>query len=263
MTSASVEPRPWARRRWGGMVALVFIVQLGLIFWLGSRTPIHPRLPTSALTLYLGGQAAPELQALADPTLFALPHPEGFSGPVWRRMPRPEFRPFKWSAPTDHFPLAIDRLGAVFNRLLETNQFQALQLPARIEAAPTLPEVPPLAVLAGQSIVQLEDGLAQRRLLAPLQLKSFTNTDILANSIVRVGVDTGGLPVSVTLLSVSGSPAADQFALDQAWAARFEPLNRNSAETIPKPAVPLGWGRMVFRWHTVPMPLASAPAASP
>jgi hypothetical protein len=245
------------------MVALVFIVQLGLIFWLGSRTPIRPRVPTGALTLYLGGQAPAELQALNDPTLFTLPHPEGFSGPVWRRMPRPKFRPFEWSAPTEHFPLAIDRLGAVFNRLLETNQFQALQIPAQLEAAPTLPDVPRLAVLADHSVVQFEDGLARRRPLAPLQLKSFTNTDILANSVVRVGVDTGGLPVSVTLLSVSGSPAADQFAMDQAWAARFEPLNRNSAETILRPTAHLSWGRMVFRWHTVPMPPASAPAASP
>jgi hypothetical protein len=263
MTFASVEARPWARRRLWGMVALVFIVQLGLIFWLGSRTPIRPRLSTGALTLYLGGEATAELQPLNDPTLFTLPHPEGFSGPVWRRMPRPKFRPFEWSAPTDHYPLAIDRLGAVFNRLLETNQFQALQLPAQLEAAPTLPDVPPLAVFADHSVVQLEDGLAQRRLLAPLQLKSFTNIDILANTVVRVGVDTGGLPVSVTLLSVSGSPAADQFALDQAWAARFEPLTRNSAETILKPTAPLSWGRMVFRWHTVPAPPASAPAASP
>ena len=198
MTSASGElrPRPW--RRWWGMVVLIFVVQLGLIFWLGNRTPIYPRLPTPALTLHLDGSAPTELQALNDPTLFALPHPEGFSGPVWRRMPRPAFRQFEWSAPTDHFPLAIDRLGAVFNRLLETNQFQALQLPAQLEAAPTLPDVPPLAVLADHSFVQLGDGLAQRRLLAPLQLKSFTNTDILANSIVRVAVDAGGLPVSAT-----------------------------------------------------------------
>jgi hypothetical protein len=263
MTSALIEPRPWAGRRWGSMVALVFIVQLGLIFWLGSRTPIRPQLPTAALTLYLGGLAPAELQALNDPTLFTLPHPEGFSGPVWRRMPQPEFRPFKWSAPTDHFPLAIDRLGGVFNRLLETNQFQALQLPAWREAAPTLPDLPPLAVLPDHSVVHLEDGLAQRRLLAPLQLKSFTNTDILAKSEIRVGVDSGGLPVSVTLLSVSGSAAADQFALDQAWAARFEPLNRDSAETILNPAAHLSWGRMIFQWHTVPMPPASPPAASP
>ena len=68
MTFAAVEARPWARRRLWGMVALVFIVQLGLIFWLGSRSPISPRLPTGGLTLCLGGQAPAELQALNDPT---------------------------------------------------------------------------------------------------------------------------------------------------------------------------------------------------
>ena len=69
MISTSVEPRPWPRRRWWGMVALIFIGQLLLIFWLGSRTPIRPRLPTGALTLHLGGHTSSELQALNDPTL--------------------------------------------------------------------------------------------------------------------------------------------------------------------------------------------------
>ena len=263
MTSATVEPRPWPLRRWGAMVALIFGVQLGLIFWLGSTAPIHPRATAAALTFHLPGQAFAEQRALNDPTLFTLPHPQGFSGPVWRRMPRPEFRPFEWSAPTNRLPLASDRLGTVFSQLVETSEFNALQLPAPPEAAPTLPDLPPLAILADQSVLQLEDGLAQRRLLAPLQLKSCTNTDILANSVVRVAVDAGGRPVSVTLLSSSGLAAADQYALDQAWAARFEPASPNPAETVLKPTARLSWGRIIFRWHTVPMPPVSAPAASP
>ena len=263
MTTASVELRPWPLRRWGVTVALIFGVQLGLIIWLGSTAPIHPRPAAPAPTLRLTGQAFAELRALNDPTLFILPHPEGFSGPAWRRTTRPEFRPFEWSAPTNHFPLGIDRLGTVFNRLFETGDLPALQLPSQIEAAPTLPNIPPLPVLAGQSVLQLEDGLAQRHLLAPLELKSWQNPDILANSVVRVGVDAGGQPVSVTLHSRSGSVAADQYALDQAWAARFEPLSGSSAETLLKPTAHLSWGRMIFQWHTVPMPAASAPPASP
>ena len=263
MISASVEPRSWGRRRWWSMVGLVFIVQLGLIFWLGSRTPILPRLHTGALTLHVGGLVPAELQALDDPTLFTLPHGQGFSGPVWRSMPRPEFHPFEWSAPTDRLPLTSDRLGVGFNRLLETSEVPALQLPAQPESAPTLPNVPPLAVLADHSVLQLEDGLAQRRLLTPLELKSWQNPDILHTSVVRVGVDAGGRPVLVTLLSSSGLAAADQFALGQAWAARFEPLSGKPAEAALKPTAQLSWGRMVFRWHTVPTPPASGPAANP
>ena len=263
MTAVSVEFQPWGRRRWWGVVALIFIVQLGVIFWLGSATPIRQRRPAAALTLHLAGQGSTELQALNDPTLFTLPHLQGFSGLVGRSMPRPEFRPFEWSAPTNRLPLTIDPLGTLFTRLVETSEFHPLRLPAQIEAAPTLPDLPPLSVSADQSVLQLEDNLAQRHLLAPLQLRSFTNTDILASSVVQVGVDAGGRAVSVTLLSSSGSPEADQLALNQAWTARFEPLSRSPAETVLKPTAHLSWGRMIFRWHTVPKPPASAPAANP
>jgi hypothetical protein len=244
------------------MVALVFIVQLALIFWLGSRTPILPH-PTEAVTLTLGSPAATKLEAFNDPTLFILPHPHGFSGPVWRRTFRAEFSPLEWSAPANQLPLAIDRLGTVPNQLFQTSEVAPLQLPAQIEAAPTLPNVPPLPVVAGQTVLQLADDLAEHRLLAPLALKSWPNPDILASTVVRVGVDAGGRPVSVTLLSRSGSAAADQYALDQAWAAQFEPSSGSSAETLPNQAAPLSWGRLIFRWHTIPMPPASAPAANP
>ena len=178
-------------------------------------------------------------------------------------MPRPEFHPFEWSAPADRLPLAIDRLGTVFNQLVETSEFEVLRLPAQPAAIPTIPNLPPLANMADRSVLELKDGLAQRRLLAPPKLNSFTNAEILANSVIQALVAASGRPASVTLLSRSGSTAADQYALDQAWAARFELLSRQPTETASEPAAPFSWGRMIFRWHTVPLPPASAPAASP
>ena len=262
MTSALVKPRPWSRRRWGGMVVLILGIQLGLIFWLGTRKPIRPRPAAAAFTLHLAAQASAELQALYDPTLFTLPHAVGFSGPVWQRVPRPEFRSFEWSAPPNRLPRAVDHIGAVFTRLVETNYIDTLQEPAQPEPDPTLPDLPPLALLQDQSVLQLEGGLAQRRLLTPLQLKSWSNPDILTDSVVQVVVDAEGRPVSPTLLSGSGSAAADQYALDQARAARFEPLSRNPPEAVPNPMARLKWGKMIFRWHTLPTPPTSAPAAN-
>ena len=263
MTSALVEPRPWSLRRWGGMVLLVFGVQLGLIFWLGTRAPILPRPAAAPLTLHHATPASAELRALYDPTLFTLPHAQGFSGTVWQRVPRQEFRPFEWSAPPNRLPLAVDRIGAIFTRLVETNYSSALRLPARPEPSPTLPDLPPLSRLRARSVVELEDGLAERHLLTPLQLKSWSRSDILTNSVVRVVVDAEGRPVSATLLSGSGLAEADQYALDQAEAARFKPVSRNPAEVGPNSAAPLSWGKMIFRWHTVPIPPPSAPAPGP
>ena len=67
MTSALAEPRPWSRRRWWGMVGLVFGVQLALIFWLGETSPVRPRPPAPGLTLKLAGSASADLLALAIP----------------------------------------------------------------------------------------------------------------------------------------------------------------------------------------------------
>jgi len=263
MTSALVEPRPWSPRRWWGMVALVFIVQLGLIFWLGSTVPIRPRPAAQDLTFRFAGTTAAELLALTDPTLFALPHQQNTAVPAWPKTPRPEYHFSQWPASTNQFLPALGHAGSAFSRLVETNDFAALQLPARPHSTPTLPDLPPPAVSAGQSVLQLEGGLAGRRLLAPLELKSWPHPEILASSVVEVVVDAAGRPVSVRLLSGSGSPAADQNALERAKAARFEPADRNQARAGAGPTAQLNWGRMTFRWHTVPAQPAGNPAASP
>ena len=168
--------------------------------------------------------------ALNDPTLFALPHREASPGPEPWRTPRPESPSFQWPEPTNSLLLAVDQLGATFNRFIETNGFDSLQIPAKPEPNLTLPDLPPVAVSAEQSALRLEGGLAQRRLITPLALRSFTNLDILSNSVVQIVVDADGRPVSPpTLLSGSGSRDADQDALDTARAARFEPVRRNPA----------------------------------
>ena len=109
----------------------------------------------------------------------------------------------------------------------------------------------------------LEWDLAQRRLLTPLSLRSWLNPDILTNSVVRIAVDSEGRPVSPTLLLGSGSREADQYALELARAARFEPVRHNPADSALKPAADLSLVRMVFRWHTLPLPPTNTPVASP
>jgi TonB family protein len=263
MNATGVESRPCSRRRWWGLVALIFVVQLGLIFWLGDTVPIRPRPARPAFTFTLDGRASAELLALNDPTLFALPHPQGSAGPVSERTPRPESHSFQWPEPTNPLLLAVGQLGTVFNRFIETNEFNSPQLPANLKAALTLPHLLPLAVSAEQSTLLLEGDPARRRLVTPLPLRSWPNPDILANSVVRIAVDSEGRPVSPTLLSSSGSATADQYALEQARAARFEPIRRNPADPALKPAADLSLVRLVFRWHTLPPPPTNTPAASP
>ncbi len=263
MTSALVEPQPWSRRRWWGMIGLIFGVQLALIFWLGETSLVRPRAAAPGLTLKLAGSTSAELLALRDPTLFALPRQQGMPAATLVRTPQPDFHSLAWPEPANHPHLAIDQLGAAFNRFVATNAFDPLPLPAKSLPELTHPELPPLAVSAARSTLRLEWDQAPRRLLTPLELSSQANPDILTNSVVQIVVDAEGRTTSATLLSGSGSKAADQQALEQASAARFEPLNRNPAGTPPSPAAALTWGRMFFQWHTLPPPPTNAPAVSP
>ena len=263
MTFALVEPRPWSRRRWWSMVGLIFGLQLALIFWLGETSLVRSRPPAPGLTLKVAGSASADLLALRDPTLFALPRQQGMPVPTSLRTPQPDFHAFAWPEPTNHPHLAIDQLGAAFNRFVETNAFDPLPLPAKSLPELTLPELPPLAISAARTTLRLEWDQSPRRLLTPLELRSQENPEILTNSMVQIVVDAEGRPTSVTLLSGSGSKSADQQAFEQANAARFEPLNRNPAGTPPSPVAALTWGRMIFQWHTLPPPLTNAPAVSP
>jgi hypothetical protein len=263
MTSCSVESRPWSGRRWWGLVALVFGVQLGLIFWLGETSPIGPRSAAPAFTIKLARSASAELLALHDPTLFVLPHRQESAALAALETSRPDTHSFQWPEPTNSLPLAVDQLGAVFSQFIETNVFTSRQLPANLKPALTLPTLPPPAAATEQSTLRLEGELAQRRLITPLQLPPCTNQDILSNSVVRVAVDAEGRPLLPMLLSGSGSSQADQDALERTKAARFEPLRRNPADPALKPAAELSWGRMIFRWHTVPPPSTKTAEASP
>jgi TonB family protein len=245
------------------MVGLIFGTQLALIFWLGDTSQIRPRPAAPALTLRLAGSAAAELLALHDPTLFALPHPQGSPERAWPRTPRSESHSFSWPAPTNYPLQAIDQLGAAFNQFVETNSFSPLPPPDKPLPELTLPELPRLGVAAEHSTVQLEGDLARRRLLTPVELGSKDNPDLLANSVVQVVVGAEGSPLSAILLSGSGSKAADQQALEQASAARFEPVERNAAGTALNPAAQLTWGRMIFKWHTRPSPPTSTPTTGP
>lgn len=262
MIYPSAELRPWSRHRRYGMVALVLVVQLVLIFWLGETSPARRRSAAPALTLRLAGHASAELLALRDPTLLVLPHPERQPSPNWTKAPLPKPHAITWPEPAHTPLLAEGQVGLAFNRFLATNTPWAPPL-AKPSPEPTLPALVSRPVAPGQSTLRLEGALAQRRLLSPPKLRSWTNRDILTNTVVQLLVDADGRPQSVTLLLGSGYPDADRYALDEAGAARFEPLSRNPIGPAVSPTAHLSSGRMIFLWHTLPPPPTNAPAISP
>jgi len=261
MTSAVVEGEPWSHRRWWWVVALVFGVQAAVILLLGERGPVKPRPPAPVQTLRFLQNVSSEWLALNDPTLFALPHRQGFSAGAWMTIPSVGDHPFEWVEEPDWLRLAAAGLGVMGSGLQETNLSPGIRIPPMPAPDLPVPELLPATPLAEHSRLRFEGPLADRRLLTPFQLPDPAFSDILTNSKVQMVVNAQGRPVSATLLSPSGLPAADESALAFARTARFEPLAGAETDRVPSDSTitRLTWGILVIDWRTLPPPPTAAP----
>lgn len=245
--SSVMAPRSPVLRLW---VAILFVVvaQLAFIFRFGERTRIRARPPEVAPSLeWIGGGCSGLLQ-LIDPTLFALPHEQGFSGQGWLNPPPQEIHPFAWSEPPRWLPLAAGNLGLIKDPFAAQPGFEPLAAAEHPEPDPLAPHFPQASYLSRTPSVRITDSLAGRELHTSLNLPSWPGKELVSNSVVQVVVDAAGLPFSTVLLERSGNEDADRYALAEARKLRFKPL----AEA-PHTRNVLNWGTLIFEWQTTPI----------
>lgn len=237
--------RAWPWHRWALFIGMAFAAHVGFIFAFGDRRPVVPRAVVNAPALQFTTHRS-EREQLDDPTLFALPHPNGFAGAAWLHRPQIEFAPFRWTEPPRLLALSGAQLGVAFRQHRETNRFARLELETL--PPPELTQLKPANlnfITARPSTSSLGGELAQRRWLnAPTNLPSWPAADWLTNSVVQMWVEADGQILSpALLLPGSGLKEADQLALKLARTARFAPLPA---------AAKLTHGALIFEWHTVP-----------
>ncbi|HEV8293673.1 MAG TPA: hypothetical protein VGP94_17190 [Tepidisphaeraceae bacterium] len=186
-----------------------------------------------------------------NPALFALPSRDGFSA-AWLKYPPLEHQltsseePVKWLSIED---VAAD-FGAAFRDFVKASRPSPLKIADLPLPSPLDTAVPPLP-LPAESFLEVTGDVA----LAPgtsLNLPSWQNTEPLSNSVVRVIVDSSGVPFSHVLLQSCGMPQADKYAMQLLKTLRFQ-INLFKAEpTRPQSAT------LIFHWHTdAPIPAAS------
>jgi hypothetical protein len=258
MNGAPSDSHRWTLTRTWAVVALVFAVQFGLILWLAGRTPITPAPLRPAPALRIAGPYSAEEMALTDPTLFALPHSQGFSGLAWLNIPAQAPQFYTWTNPSRWLDVPLEAPGAGLHRFVTSNPINPLAAVVLPSSELPLPRPPPMQVLPQQSTLQLANDLAGRRLLTPCDLPSITATNLLTNTIVRLVVDAEGRPVSSVLLSRSGSAKADDQALALARSMSFAPL----ADPVSSDSLAgLTWGEAIFTWHSLFEPPTNSPAS--
>ncbi len=264
MIAARVEPGNWLPRRRLLVVLLIAVLQTGLIFWLGARTPGRGRRTNSGPRIYLPADQRSELAEGGNPTLFVLANRHGFSGPAWLAVSSlPNTLP-DWSEPPRPLARPIRKFGETLRRFVANNLSTPLEIAAKAEPQPDAVElylVPDLT--PAQSTLTLEGQLADRPLASNFNLNSWPAGDILANSVVQAGVDKNGRVFSAVLLAKSGSKDADESALSLAKSAHFQPLRGNDPAGPEASPPALHWGRLVFHWQTVPLPTTNGAAAVP
>ena len=258
--SGLAAPKPagaggWPCRRWLTLILLVFAAQVGLVFALGERHFAPPRVVANVPKLALADNSD-ELLALNDPTLFALPHAGDFVSAACLQTPVTPPPLFHWAETPGELPLDAENLGAVFSRFMQTNRFAMPTGNFKPEPKLSEPVLPLQPVFADASTLQIEGGLARRKLLTRENLPSWPRPDVIAPSKVQVLVNAAGDVVSAVLMppdnraeAAAQYDAADANALALARAARFAP------------APGLTDGQMIFDWHTVAPPATNSPAA--
>jgi len=255
MNAALPQPSAWSARRWAYSIAAVFVLQVGLLFYVSQgEQPPTPR-PTFRTAVHLvsdswSSEQLARLPAMNDPTLFALPGGGGFPGAARLRVEPLEYRAESWSEPPRWLALDEAALGGDFARYTATSGITAplvadKPVPPLLRYEPNVRDEP----FAQPSRLRIEGELASRPLAKPLALPSWRHPDVLSNSVVRVAVDADGHAISSVLVAECGRRDADAQALKLASSARFQPLPRSARDATG--AGPLAWGRMVFQWRTV------------
>lgn len=261
--------RGWPVGRWLTVIVILFGLQVLLAWRLSDRSPMRVREEARKLNArLLSPHPSPELVALLglnNPTLFALPSRAGFSGGTWLEVRPLTPRPSGWSNPPQWLALPPGELLADFARFGATNQPERALVSDRLSRPQSArASLSPDFELPPGTRTTFSGELTANDLQMPLVFPVFEHPGLLAPTVLSVLVDQRGRVFQASLApgGSSGSPAADQLALDHVRRAQFVPDPRVSPSRDARDFDLLRRGRITVRWWTQ-LPAVEPPPATP
>lgn len=257
----------WSGKRLGAYVAIIFLAQIGFIYWLGDHAPGAQRRPRHTPALQLAGPSSRDVLDLQNPAIFALPRAESFAGLAWMPQPTPGYHELEWGEEPQWLLVSTSRLGTVFTQFTETNVVRTWQIISMPQPALLMPNTEAGYRLAQSSRLGVSPENPGVTITQAPELPSWpprangpNDFEFLTNSVVSAMFGADGMILSAVLLSGSGSPVADDYALS---ATRSIKLSHGaSSPASQEPHATLRWARLIFEWHTVPATNAPPAAAS-
>jgi hypothetical protein len=253
----------WTRRRWAWTIAGIFVLHLLAIVSFPARPSLRMPEPNRETEFQMvldpqGGQNVFEKLFVCDPMTFAVPNKDGFSGPAWLDGSKAEYNMPEWDEPPRWLEIPSERLGvALAEEMGQTSLLRA----SVAEALPTDPEISgPTAALTeitdGATPVRVEGDLVTRLIKVPSELPAWSHPEPLLETVVQAGVNAAGVMASARLLARSGSPAADDKALELARQTAFRATSQLNG------LGELTWGKIIFHWRTLPVGTNATAAAN-
>ncbi|MCP5521071.1 MAG: hypothetical protein H7A46_05940 [Verrucomicrobiales bacterium] len=252
-------PGHWNIRRWSLVGVLILTIQVSLVVTLSWRPgeilpPVSRQSSLRFVTDPALDQRLHNLEWMPDPARFATPGRKGFTASLWRPSPLPDLPWLPRPEPPRYLEHPFDGDTGLTDLTLESPR----RLPRVVaDPAPVL-DLPPIEgpPLPSHSWLKVEGDLAGRPVVVVESLPVWPLEDVLPPSVVQVVVGPEGSVLSATPHPPgSGLPAADTQAMELARSIRFEAL--------PAGQSGLMWGRLVFRWATVPPPTPANTATNP
>jgi hypothetical protein len=194
-----------------------------------------------------------------DPSLMALPNPEGFSHRLWRNGPRAGLAPNDWNIRPTYLPVPPpDGTGTLLDlpAVSKTVELVAEKLPATDPAPAAGTTYAPVTSLS--SILSIINGpLSRRALLSYTSLPAVTNDVSLRATRIRLAVGTDGVVRFANIERSCGNESVDLKALDWCRQLQFAPLVGDAGMKLDD----LMWGVARVAWATVlPAPTNGAGA---
>jgi TonB family protein len=237
----------WSWRRWTATILVALGVQLGALFYASARNVKTPSgtasIPDATLSVSSPASTTASPEWREEPMLFAAAHPKGFSGAAWMFPP-------KWPYDSGGLFEPSDYVSFREAALLLPDQIERTPTPSLLDRGFFVAEASRPALLTPdlprKSALSVQGDIAQRPLLTAPEVPLQVHSDVLANSIVQIGVNEDGLVFSARLLSGSGSKKADQDALEIARRLRFAPEGNSKSEQFNA-----SWGKLIFQWFAL------------
>ena len=182
MSTLAQPPTAWTTRRWLTTISLLLLLHVGLIFALAKRIPGHFQPAENKTTDFR--LAAPDFSTslleklpTADPTVFVLPSRHGFYGRSWLGVKPVEYEAPDWSEPPRWLALNAGKLGLAAADFEPASTLPPLQINEKLSPLETSDPYALVPPLQQSSLMQLEGGLALRKLREQPVLPSWTYSD--------------------------------------------------------------------------------------